>query len=169
MCTRRVLSLRSGSSTSCLQWIIYKYWPIFYMIHWDQSWSCHDSKPGMVQGWIYLRYSGTVVTVIGYICTVGWSGIDTLGVAGDVPVALFESKLTWGTWISSYDCSVSCFVISLYIWLIFWNIIQASLGSLWLSLFLLRLETLMNPVLLFFLCLSWDYLETFTRFSTAQQ
>ena len=45
----------------------------------------------------------------------GWSGIETLGVAGGVPVALVDSKLSWKPLISSDACSVSCFVISLYI------------------------------------------------------
>ena len=37
-----------------------------------------------------LGSSGTVVKVFGYIGIVGWSGIETLGVAGDVPEDLVD-------------------------------------------------------------------------------
>ena len=40
-----------------------------------------------------LRSSDNVVTVFGYIGIVSWSGIETLGVAGDVPEDLVDSKL----------------------------------------------------------------------------
>ena len=43
---------------------------------------------------MYLGSSGTVVTVVGYRSIFGWSDIDTLGVADDVPAALVDSKLT---------------------------------------------------------------------------
>ena len=46
---RMVLSLRSGSSTSCLQQIIYKYIPLPSIIYWDQIQSHHNSKPGMAE------------------------------------------------------------------------------------------------------------------------
>ena len=40
--------------------------------------------------------SGSSVTVVGYIYIVGCSGIYRLGVAGDVPTALVDSKSAWG-------------------------------------------------------------------------
>ena len=36
--------------------------------------------------------SGTVVTFVGSRGIVGWSGIETLGVAGDVPASLVDSS-----------------------------------------------------------------------------
>ena len=42
--------------------------------------------------------------------------------------------------------------------------IQDSLGKLCLDLLLLRIETLINPVLLLFLCLSWASSEKFNHF-----
>ena len=42
------------------------------------------------------RSSDTVVTVVGSRGIVGFSGIETMGVSGDIPAALVESKLTWG-------------------------------------------------------------------------
>ena len=41
------------------------------------------------------RPSVTVVTAVGSRVIVGCSDIERLGVAGDVPAALVDSKLTW--------------------------------------------------------------------------
>ena len=49
ICTRKVLSLWSGSYTSCIQWIFYKYRTLFSVLHWDQSRSCHNYKPGVAE------------------------------------------------------------------------------------------------------------------------
>ena len=43
---------------------------------------------------MYLRHFGTVVTVVGYRGIVGWSGIETLGVVGDLPAALVKLNFT---------------------------------------------------------------------------
>ena len=64
---------------------------------------------------MYLLSFGAGVTFFGSRGIFGWRGIETLGVEGGVHVALVESKLTRKPLISSDACSVSCFVISLYI------------------------------------------------------
>ena len=91
-----------------------------------------------------LRYTSTYVTVVGSIEIVCCSVIYRMGVTGDVPAALVDSKLTWRPLISSGAWTVYCFVISPYIWAILLKMIQYILGSLWLDTFLLRLETLIN-------------------------
>ena len=68
--------------------------------------------------------------------------------------------------ISSVASSLSCSLIYLYIWGISWNIIHNSLGSLCFALLLLMLGTFTNPVLLFFICLSWLFSIQLTHLIT---
>ena len=110
------------------------------------------------QGWISLKSLGTV---FGSIFIFGcW--IEILGVIGDEDDLLFEFSLAWIFRISYVASSLSCSLISLYIWAILWNISHASLESLCLDLLLLMLDTFTNPVLLFFLWLSWVSSRLFT-------
>ena len=114
------------------------------------------------QGWIYFRSSGTVFGSRGIV---GCS-IEILGVLGDENAVLFELNFSRRFRISSVAYSLSCYLISLYIWSILWNIIYASLGSLCLDMLLLMLDTFTNHVLLFFLWLSWPSSILFTHLMT---
>ena len=110
----------------------------------------HNSKPGIDKAeflwglWILFLGSRGIVGC--------W--IEILGVIGDDNCVLFEFRLAQIFRIGYGAYSLSCSLISLNIGAILWNISHASLGSLWLTLLLLILDTFTNHVLLFFLCVS---------------
>ena len=70
------------------------------------------------QGWISLRSLGTVFRSIGIVGH--W--IEIFGVIGDDNGVFFEFRLALRFRISYVDSSLSCSLISLYIWDILWNI-----------------------------------------------
>ena len=140
-------------------WYFQMHFPVnnFYV----QTTLSHDpfgSKPILLQfqtwygrGWISLRYLGT------FFCSrfIDICLIYILGVISYDDDVWFEFRLPRRFRISSVASSLSCSLISLYIWAVLWNITHASLVSICLSLLLIILETFTNPVLFLFLCLSW--------------
>ena len=124
----------------------------------------HNSKPGMDEAgfiWsIWLLFFGSI-GIVG--C---W--IEILGAIGYENDVLFEFRLSRRFRISSVASSISCSLISLYIWYILWNISHAGLGSICLTLLLLMLYTFTNNVLLFFLCVSYTSSIQLTRFINQQ-
>ena len=123
------------------------------MIHWDQSRSHHNSKPVMDEAEFIW---GIRVLFLGLRGIVGrW--IEILGPIGDDNEVSFELRLARRFRISSVDSSLSRYLISLYIWDILCNIIHDSLGSIYLALLFLMLDTFTNTILLFLLCISRPY------------
>ena len=115
-----------------------------------------------VRGWGSLRCLGTFFWwrgIVGY-----W--IEVLGLIVDDNDVLFEFRLVQRFRISSIASSLSCSLIYLYIWGILLNIIHAILGSLLFSLLFLMIDNFTDPVLLFFLWISWPLSLLLTQFIT---